>query len=81
MKKERKRPGRPRSELPDVAEPNAFARWLADRQIDIDAVAKLLGVDRSSVYGWRRGNRPPSRKMATRISRLTDGEVGPDSWD
>jgi hypothetical protein len=73
--------GRPRQPLPDVEQPNDFAQWMAERGIDVETVAKLLCVSTAAVYGWRRGNRPPSRKMAVRISRMTDGEVSVESWD
>lgn len=73
--------GRPRRELPDVEEPNEFARWMAEREIDVESVARVLAVSTSSVYGWRRGNRPPSRKMAARIAKMTGGAVSAESWD
>ena len=80
-KEPEKRNGRPRADLPDVKAPNDFAQWLNDREVTIEQVAKILVVDRATVYGWRRGNRPPSRKMATRIAKMTDGEVSAESWD
>jgi hypothetical protein len=73
--------GRPRSALPDVENPNAFARWLAENDISVEAVSKVLSVSTAAVYGWRRGNRPPRRSMAVRIARMTDGEVPADTWD
>lgn len=76
-----KRRKRKRSELPQGVEPNAFALWLKDKELDVEVVAKLLGVTTSAVYGWRRGNRPPSRKMAARIAQLTENEVPASSWD
>jgi len=79
---EPRRAGRPRSPLPDVENPNAFARWLADRtDRTVEAVAAVLSVSTAAVYGRRRGNRPPARRMAARIAKMTDGEVTSESWD
>jgi len=73
--------GRPRAPLPDVPTPNPFAVWMSVRGIHVEEVALMLDVSIGTVYGWRRGNRPPKRAMATRIAKLTDGVVGAESWD
>lgn len=52
-----------------------------ENKVSVEAVANVLSVSASTVYGWRRGDRPPGRKMAARISKMTDGEVAADSWD
>lgn len=73
--------GRKRSALPDVARPNAFAVWMKERSLSVEAVAAFLDVSVSAVYGYRRGNRPPSRRMAVRIEKITNGKVEAGSWD
>lgn len=76
--------GRPRCLLPDgVDDPNEFAQWMADDPSNrtVQAIAAVLGVSQATVYGWRRGNRPPSRRMAKRISMMTGGVVDAESWD
>ncbi len=72
--------GRPRSKFPK-GDPNAFATWLAASGYTVEQVADRLGVRVPAVYGWRRGNRPPSRKMAAHISAFTGGVVSAGSWD
>ena len=76
-----KRTGRNRSDLPVGVKPNAFARWIQERGLTVETVATLLKVSVSAVYGYRRGNRPPSRKVAAIIERVSDGEVAAGSWD
>ncbi len=73
-------PGRKRLELPSVKIQNAFAIWMAERKLSVEQLAAILNVDRATIYGWRRGSRPPSLRMAIRISQLTDGEVSAESW-
>ena len=73
--------GRPPQELPDVAAPNAFARWLKESGTTVATVAQFMKVNVATVYGWRRGNRPPGRKRAKRLAALSDGVVSADSWD
>lgn len=83
MSREKSPRGRPRADLPalpDGEEPNAFARWLQGRRMDVRWIAGFLSVSESTVYGWRRGDRPPSRAMAARIERLSDGAVKAGDW-
>lgn len=76
------RVGRNRSDLPlGVENPNAFALWMRDKGLSVEAVAKLLDVGESAVYGYRRGDRPPGLKTATRIEKVTNGEVAAGSWE
>lgn len=73
--------GRPPKPLPEGVAPNAFALWLYRSGTSVADICRILGVKSASVYGWRRGNRPPSRPMAAAIARLSNGEVPADSWD
>ena len=77
----RKKGGRPREDLPSGVPANEFAQWIVRSGIAIEAIAKMLGVSISAVYGYRRGNRPPSRVMAGKIENATRGEVKASSWD
>ena len=74
--------GRPRQLLPEgVKKPKAFARWLADSGMHPSTVASILGVSVGSIYGWRRGEYGPTRKMTVRIEQLSGGAVPCNSWD
>ncbi len=72
--------GRPRKPLPNVRNPNAFARWLASKNLAPDAFAKLIEVTNSVVYGWRKGTRRPNTDNIQRIAEITDGQVGLSDW-
>lgn len=77
-----KKLGRPASAYPSgVEKPNVFAEWLVKKEIGVNTAAGLFGVSTSTIYGWRRGTRPPSRRAAALIERVTDGAVSVSSWD
>jgi transcriptional regulator with XRE-family HTH domain len=67
--------------LPTGVEPNAFAKWLVEKELTVETAARLFGMSTSTIYGWRRGNRPPSRTAASRIAKVTEGAVPADSWE
>ena len=75
------RTGRKRSAVPDGVPLNKFARWMRAQKLEVEEVAKMIGVSVSSVYGYRRGNRPPSRKVAKVIERVSKKVVLAGSWD
>jgi hypothetical protein len=82
MNPEKKRGrGRPPQKLPDVEAPNDFARWLADTGTSVETVAKIMKVNVATVYGWRRGNRPPGYPRRKRIRAISGGAVSIGSWD
>ena len=55
--------------------------WLRECGVPVSALARLLGVNAATVYGWLRGDRPPRRRMASRVARISEGRVPADSWD
>ena len=73
--------GRPRNAVPDVAKPNAFALWLEGSRYNVEDIASMMGVHPVTVYGWRRGNRPPGRKWLAKIEALTNGAITAGVWD
>lgn len=75
------RTGRTRRNIPDGVPLNKFAKWMRAQKLEVEDVAKLIGVSVSSVYGYRRGNRPPSRKVAKVIEMVTKKKVLAGSWD
>ena len=75
------RTGRTRSNVPAGVPLNKFARWMRTMKLEVEEVAKMIGVSVSSVYGYRRGNRPPSRKVAKVIEKVTKKKVPAGSWD
>ena len=75
------RTGRKRSPVPDGVPLNMFAKWMRTQKLEVEEVAKMIGVSVSSVYGYRRGNRPPSRKVAKVIERVSKKVVLAGSWD
>lgn len=60
---------------------NGFAIWLLDRGIRVEDLAKVLGVSKGTIYGWRRGSSLPGRKMAVRLSRISEGAVSTEMWN
>ena len=78
---DKRRRGRPRQSLPSVEQPNDFALWMRDKGLEVEAVASLLDVSESVVYGWRKGSRTPSLSLANRIARVSNGAVKTDSWE
>lgn len=78
------RTGRPRANVPPgvpLRKLNKFAQWMRAQKLEVEEVAKMIGVSVSSVYGYRRGNRPPSRKVAVVIEMVTKKKVPAGSWD
>lgn len=75
------RTGRTRRNIPAGVPLNKFAKWMRAQKLEVEDVAKMIGVSVSSVYGYRRGNRPPSRKVAKVIERVTKKKVLAGSWD
>lgn len=75
------RTGRTRSNVPTGVALNEFARWMRTQKLEVEDVAKMIGVSVSSIYGYRRGNRPPSRKVAKVIESVTKKKVPAGSWD
>jgi len=72
--------GRPREPLPRNDNPNRFARWLVEAGMDIETLARLLGVSSQSIYAWRAGRRKPSTDHVIRIEEITDGRVSARDW-
>lgn len=82
MATETRKRGRPPMALPQgIDRPNAFALWVKEKGFTVDVLTRLFNVTRSSIYGWRRGNRPPRRQMAALIEQVSGGAVPADSWD
>ena len=78
------RTGRGRSNVPPgipLRNLNKFAKWMKFQNLEIEEVAKMIGVSAGAVYGYRRGNRPPSRKIAKIIEVVTKRKVLAGSWD
>ena len=53
------RTGRPRNTMSIGVPVNKFAKWMKSQGLEVEDVAKKLKVSVSSIYGYRRGNRPP----------------------
>ena len=80
-RKKIERRGRRRASLPVCDNPNAFALWLHKTAMTVESAGKLLGVTTPTIYGWRRGNKAPSRTRAVQIERLSGGRVKVESWE
>ena len=75
------RTGMPRRNIPAGVPLNKFAKWMRSQKLEIEEVAGMIGVSVGAVYGYRRGNRPPSRKIAKIIEVVTKKRVPAGSWD
>jgi transcriptional regulator with XRE-family HTH domain len=45
-----------------------------------DAMAELVGVDRSMISRLRRGERLPSARLMAEFARVTKGAIMPNDW-
>ena len=54
--------------------------WLLSEQHKVPDIAKVLKVDRSSVYRWRRGAGRPDALTAHRLQVLSQGGVPARLW-
>jgi len=57
-----------------------LSAYLAQPDVDRQALAKKLGVHVDSLYKWERGDRTPRRKMLEKISKHTGGAVTPSDF-
>lgn len=74
--------GRPRTGLPHGAVVlNDFALWMKENDLEVEALARCLGLSASTIYGYRRGTRPPHRRVAKLIEQMSNGRVTMGSWD
>lgn len=71
--------------LPEPIDRPALAHWLWRRGIDFRAAGALFGVSHQTVYFWclpfgdvKRTE--PRAAQAERIARVTQGEIGPESF-
>jgi DNA-binding transcriptional regulator YiaG len=58
----------------------ALVAWMQARKIRSEDFARVMGVGKSTVYGWRKGY-PPSRGHAALLQKVTEGAVPADGWD
>lgn len=57
-----------------------LAKWMDERGLTIGNVAKMVGVDRSSVQAWRVGSGLPSLPAAFRLEEVTQAAIPASSW-
>jgi DNA-binding transcriptional regulator YdaS (Cro superfamily) len=59
---------------------SALARYLKKQSLTDGEFARLIGVDASTVYRWRKGDRRPERDLVFVIERATRGAVSASGW-
>lgn len=54
--------------------------YMAGEEIDDQALAEQLGVDRSTIFRVRKGTHKPSPTLMAEIAKLTGGAVLPNDY-
>ena len=57
-----------------------FRAWLAGDARSYDAIADIIGTNKSSLSQWANGWNRPTIQRAARIEALTDGRVSVADW-
>ena len=64
----------------DSSNRHALIAWMESRKISAVSLAQTLGVCRATIYAWRKG-KPPSRRNAAILAKLSDNTIPADGWD
>lgn len=54
--------------------------YMAGKELDDQALADELGVDRSTIFRVRKGTHKPSPALMAQIAKLTEGAVLPNDY-
>lgn len=61
-------------------EPTLLAAWMDEMGLSTGAVARMVGVDKTSVQAWRVGSGLPSLVAAFRLEEVTKQRIPASSW-
>lgn len=66
------------SEIVDHSHP--LTKWIEERQLARDEVARSLGISRQALARYEHNKRRPQGQILDDIVRLTDGAVDANAW-
>lgn len=61
-------------------EPTLLSRWMTQQGLGVGQLARLVGVDKSSIQAWKVGSGLPSLVAAFRLEEVTKAAVPASSW-